>query len=77
MKLGLFSYKSGSLFNCDSGSVLAYQIHKGVEIVSGQSKLTFSDFVIEDRFELNSYISYLFHQVKNNVDQSKNKMVKH
>ncbi|MBZ9536889.1 hypothetical protein KGR20_22280 [Cytobacillus oceanisediminis] len=45
--------------------------------MSGQSKLTFSDFVIEDRFELNSYISYLFHQVKNNVDQSKNKMVKH
>jgi len=27
MKLGLFSYKSGSLFNCDGGSVLAYQIH--------------------------------------------------
>ncbi|RND01298.1 hypothetical protein, partial [Lysinibacillus halotolerans] len=26
MKLGLFSYKSGSLFNCDGGSVLAYQI---------------------------------------------------
>ncbi|WP_153062730.1 hypothetical protein LG296_20085 (plasmid) [Ureibacillus chungkukjangi] len=29
MKLGLFSYKSGSLFNCDGGSVLAYQIHTG------------------------------------------------
>ncbi|KGR90472.1 hypothetical protein CD30_11045 [Ureibacillus massiliensis 4400831 = CIP 108448 = CCUG 49529] len=28
MKLGLFSYKSGSLFNCDGGSVLAYQIQK-------------------------------------------------
>ncbi|BDH61475.1 hypothetical protein MTP04_16050 [Lysinibacillus sp. PLM2] len=26
IKLGLFSYKSGSLFNCDGGSVLAYQI---------------------------------------------------
>ena len=28
------------------------KLNKGVEIVSGQSKLTFSDFVIEDRFEL-------------------------
>ncbi|MCV9885386.1 hypothetical protein [Metabacillus halosaccharovorans] len=42
-----------------------------------ENKLTFSDFVIKDRFELNSYLSYLFHQVKNNTDQSKDKKVKH
>ncbi|MCM3440502.1 hypothetical protein AB3Z07_07065 [Metabacillus halosaccharovorans] len=42
-----------------------------------ENKLTFSDFVIKDRFELNSYLSYLFHQVKNNADQSKDKKVKH
>ena len=33
MKLGLFSYKSGSLFNCDSGSVLAYQIQRDIVIL--------------------------------------------
>lgn len=43
-----------------------------------QSKLTFSDFVNEDRFELSSYVAYLIHQVKENVtEQSKDKMVKH
>lgn len=31
--LGLFSYKSGSLFNCYGGSVLAYQIQQGKEMV--------------------------------------------
>ncbi|MCM3441399.1 hypothetical protein ACUIJN_17285 [Metabacillus halosaccharovorans] len=43
-----------------------------------QSKLTFSDFVNRDRFELNSYVTYLIHQVKDNAtEQSKDKLVKH
>lgn len=46
--------------------------------MSRQSKKTFSDFIIKDRFELNSYLTYLFHQVQDNVaDQSKNKMDKY
>lgn len=52
-------------------------LNKEGYIMCRENKLTFSDFVIKDRFELNSYISYLFHQVKNNADQSKDKKVKH
>ncbi|MFC0476149.1 hypothetical protein ACFFHF_12990 [Robertmurraya beringensis] len=44
--------------------------------MSRQNHLTFSDFVIKDRFEINSYLSYLFHQVKDNADQSID-MIKH
>lgn len=39
--------------------------------MSRQNHLTFSDFVIKDRFEINSYLSYLFHQVKDNTNKSK------
>ncbi|MDQ0862009.1 hypothetical protein QFZ72_005607 [Bacillus sp. V2I10] len=31
-----------------------------------ESKLTLSDFVYKERFELNSYLTYLFHQLYNN-----------
>ncbi|UNJ81195.1 hypothetical protein (plasmid) [Metabacillus dongyingensis] len=30
-----------------------------------ESKLTLSDFVYKERFELNSYLTYLFHQLNN------------
>ncbi|USK86891.1 hypothetical protein [Peribacillus asahii] len=30
--------------------------------MSTENKLRLSDFVQEDRFELNSYLTYLFHQ---------------
>ncbi|MFV2051107.1 hypothetical protein ACEWK1_27570 [Metabacillus sp. YM-086] len=46
--------------------------------MSRQSELTFSDFIVKDRFELNSYLAYLFHQVKGDAeDQSEHKMLKH
>lgn len=46
--------------------------------MSKQSKLTFSDFVKRDRFELNSYVEYLIHQVKDNsTEKFKDKMIKH
>ena len=45
--------------------------------MSRQSKLTLSDFVNKERFELNSYLTYLFHQSYDNApDQSEDKMVK-
>jgi hypothetical protein len=45
--------------------------------MSNNSKLTLSDFVSKDRFELNLYISYLFHQFNyENQVQSNGKMVK-
>jgi|tagenome__1003787_1003787.scaffolds.fasta_scaffold6805729_1 hypothetical protein len=41
-----------------------------------ESELTFSDFVYNNRFELNSYISYIFHQFYDNVpNQSEDKMI--
>lgn len=47
MMLGIFSYRSGSFFNCVSGSVLAYQIHNtrwcernGYKNIVSQKKLT-------------------------------------
>ncbi|WP_428910439.1 hypothetical protein [Niallia sp. Krafla_26] len=33
--------------------------------MSKDSKLTMVDFVIDDRFQLNHYISYLFYQLTN------------
>ena len=43
-----------------------------------ESKLRFSDFVYNDRFELNSYLSYMFHQFYNNVpNQLEDKMITH
>ncbi|MGM0877454.1 MAG: hypothetical protein ACQEWV_22645 [Bacillota bacterium] len=45
--------------------------------MSRESKLTLSDFVNKDRFELNSYLTYLLYQFYDNVpDQSEDKMVK-
>ncbi|MGM0878703.1 MAG: hypothetical protein ACQEWV_29475 [Bacillota bacterium] len=39
--------------------------------MSRKSKLTLSDFVNKERFELNTYLTYLFHQFYDNVpDQS-------
>lgn len=53
------------------------KLNKGGKVVSRESKLTLSDFVNKDRFELNSYLTYLFHQFYDNVpDQSEDKMVK-
>ncbi|MFP5108526.1 hypothetical protein ACSU6B_17380 [Neobacillus sp. C211] len=41
-----------------------------------ESKLTLSDFVNKDRFELNSFLTYLIHQFYyNDPDQSKDRMV--
>jgi hypothetical protein len=45
--------------------------------VSKERKLTLSDFIKKDQFELNSYITYLFEQICDNVpDQSEDKIVK-
>ena len=33
--------------------------------MSRESKLAMTDFVIDDRFQLNNYISYLFYQLNN------------
>ncbi|WP_191567296.1 hypothetical protein [Metabacillus idriensis] len=45
--------------------------------MSRENKLTLSDFVNNDRFELNSYLTHLFHKFYGNVpDQSDDKMVK-
>ncbi|WP_279382020.1 hypothetical protein [Metabacillus bambusae] len=42
-----------------------------------KSKLTLTDFVYKDRFELNSYLTYLVHQFNDTVpNQSGDKMVK-
>lgn len=43
------------------------KLNKGGKIVSKESKLTLSDFVNNDRFELNAYLTYLFHQFYNNA----------
>lgn len=41
-----------------------------------ESKLTLTDFVYKERFELNSYLTYLFQQFYDNVpNQSEDKMV--
>lgn len=34
-----------------------------------ESNLMLSDFIYKDRFELNSYLAYLFHQFYNNVPE--------
>ena len=40
-----------------------------------ENKLTLIDFICNDRFELNSYLSYLFYQLgKSNPDQTEYKM---
>ncbi|MGM0876184.1 MAG: hypothetical protein ACQEWV_15790 [Bacillota bacterium] len=39
--------------------------------MSRESKLTLSDFVNKDRFELNTYLTYLFHQIYDNVPNSR------
>ncbi|MFY0758876.1 hypothetical protein AB1K32_08365 [Metabacillus dongyingensis] len=45
--------------------------------MSMESKLELSDFVNNDRFELNSNLTYLFHQFYGYVpEQSDDKMVK-
>ncbi|UNJ81087.1 hypothetical protein [Metabacillus dongyingensis] len=42
-----------------------------------ENNLTLSEFVNKDQFELNDYLTYLFHQFYGNVqDQSEDKMVK-
>jgi hypothetical protein len=38
----------------------------GGKRLSKENKLTMTDFVINDQFELNNYISYLFYQSPNN-----------
>jgi hypothetical protein len=43
------------------------KLNKGGKIVSKESKLTLSDFVNNDRFELNAYLTYLFHQFYDNA----------
>jgi hypothetical protein len=40
---------------------------RGSRIVSRESKLTLFDFVYNDRFELESYLSYLFYRFNDNV----------
>lgn len=41
-----------------------------------ESELTFSNFISNDRFELNSYISYMFYQFYDNVpNHSEDKIV--
>jgi hypothetical protein len=53
------------------------KLNKGGKIVSRESKLTLSDFVHKDQFQLNSYLTYLFHQSYDTVpNQSEDKMVK-
>lgn len=45
--------------------------------MKNNTKLSLSDFINKDRFELNSYISYLFHQFYyENDNRSKDKIVK-
>ncbi|MGM7723013.1 hypothetical protein [uncultured Metabacillus sp.] len=41
-----------------------------------ECKLTLSDFVNKDRFELNSYLTYLFNEYYDNQLQAKEKYVK-
>ncbi|MCG7315533.1 MULTISPECIES: hypothetical protein [Priestia] len=42
-----------------------------------ENKAVLSNFVYGDRFELNSYLTYLFHQFYDYVsDQSENQMIK-
>ncbi|WP_168733886.1 hypothetical protein [Metabacillus sediminilitoris] len=43
-----------------------------------ENKLTLTDFVNKERFELNSYLTYLVHQFNNDTvpNQSGDKMVK-
>ena len=58
------------------GIIKIKKLNKGGKIVSSESKLTLSDFVNRDRFELNSYLTYLIHQFyDNDPDQSKDRMV--
>ncbi len=52
-------------------------LNKGGKIMSRESKLNLSDFVNGDRFELNSYLTYLLNQFYDNFpDQSEDRMVK-
>ena len=39
-----------------------------------ESKLMLADFVCKDRFELNSYLTHLFHQFNTVAEQSKYKI---
>ncbi|MDQ0243331.1 hypothetical protein J2S09_000867 [Bacillus fengqiuensis] len=42
-----------------------------------ENKPMLSDFIYEDQFELNSYLSYLFNQFYYDIpDQSEDKMIK-
>ena len=55
---------------------LLIYMYKGVEIVYRESKLKLSDFICNDRFVLNSYLSYLFDKFNDNVGhQSEDKMI--
>jgi hypothetical protein len=52
-------------------------LNKGGDVVSRESKLNLSDFVYRDRFELNSYLTYLLNQFYDNFpEQSEDRMVK-
>jgi hypothetical protein len=52
-------------------------LNKGGKIMSRESKLNLSDFVNGDRFELNSYLTYLLKQFYDNFpEQSEDRMVK-
>ncbi|WP_257349774.1 hypothetical protein [Pseudalkalibacillus decolorationis] len=45
--------------------------------MSRESKLTLANFVDQDRFELNSYLTYLFQQFYDNApDQPDDKLIK-
>jgi hypothetical protein len=52
-------------------------LNKGGKIMSRESKLNLSDFVYRDRFELNSYLTYLLNQFYDSFpEQSKDRVVK-
>jgi hypothetical protein len=52
-------------------------LNKGGKVVSRESKLNLSDFVYRDRFELNSYLTYLLNQFYDSFpEQSEDRMVK-
>lgn len=42
------------------------KLEGGKKSMSKEKKLTLLDFIINDRFQLNSYISYLFYQLTDN-----------
>lgn len=39
--------------------------------MSKESKLTMLDFVIDDQFQLNHYIAYLFYELTNNGESKR------